>query len=92
MFRDLSALIKAGRNRTSAIRAIRQIPKQDWQKDQARPLVDNLTAYLTEIPARYRTGAVAMDALGSCQGTRGAVADRSSSSLRGNAWKTWTCG
>ncbi len=64
MFRDLATLIKSGRNRTSAIRAIRQIPKEDWQKDQARPLVDNLTAYLTEIPARYRTGAVAMDALG----------------------------
>ncbi len=64
MFLDLATLIKSGRNRTSAIRAIRRIPKQDWQKDQARPLVDNLTAYLTEIPARYRTGAVAMDALG----------------------------
>jgi putative heme-binding domain-containing protein len=62
-FVDLVKLIQAGRNRTSAIAAIRQIPKQHWRKDQVRPLVDNLLAYLSDIPASSRTGSPAVEAI-----------------------------
>ncbi len=62
-FLDLTRLIKAGRNRTSAILAIRQIPKQAWKQEQARPLVDNLVEYLSNIPASNRTAPAAIEAL-----------------------------
>ncbi len=62
-FLDLTRLIKAGRNRTSAILAIRQIPQQHWKKEQARPLVDNLVEYLSNMPASSRTGSTAAEAL-----------------------------
>ncbi len=55
--------IKSGRNRSSAISAIRQVPKQHWQKEQVRPLVDNLVAYVSDIPASGRTGPSALEAI-----------------------------
>ncbi|MAG92417.1 MAG: dehydrogenase [Planctomycetaceae bacterium] len=61
--RDLASLIKAGRHRASAIKALRTVPPQQWPEKQVRPLVDNLVGYLTEIPARYRTGGPALDAV-----------------------------
>ncbi len=61
-FNDLARLIKAGRNRTSAIRAISAIPQQHWAANQLHPVADNLVAYLSEIPAKYRTGPAATGA------------------------------
>jgi putative heme-binding domain-containing protein len=61
-FNDLARLIKAGRSRTSAIRAISAIPQNHWAKNQLEPLADNLVAYLSEIPAKYRTGPAATSA------------------------------
>ncbi len=66
-FRDLAAVIKAGKNRTTAIRAIQVIPEQHWDAKQIRPLADNLVAYLSEIPAKFRTSAPAVDATKLCQ-------------------------
>ncbi len=62
-FRDLAKLLVAGRNRDSAIRAMGLIPKQAWQKNLARSLVDNLTAYVSGIPASLRTGPSAVEAI-----------------------------
>ncbi len=60
---NLAALIKAGRNRTSAIQAMRKIDSQHWPAPQARAVVDNLIAYVSNIPAKYRTGTAAVDAM-----------------------------
>ena len=62
-FQDLASLVKAGRHRTSAIRALRSIPSQHSAQNELRPLADNLVAYLSEMPARYRTGPSATDAM-----------------------------
>jgi len=61
-FIDLTSLVKAGRHRASAIRVLRGIPQKYWPQKEVRPLVDNLVEFLSEIPARFRTGAPAMDA------------------------------
>ncbi len=62
-FRDLARLIASGRNRTSAILALRSVPRDHWQKDLARPLVDNLVEYLSAMPASSRTGSAGTEAL-----------------------------
>ncbi len=61
--RDLTALVKSGNHRASAIQTLRTIPVERWPREVIRPLVDNLIGYLSEIPAQYRTGAPAMDAI-----------------------------
>ncbi len=60
---DLAALVKAGRSRPAAIRALRQVPVDAWPTSQVRPLVDNLIGYLSSIPAQYRTGGDALEAV-----------------------------
>ena len=62
-FTALSSLIAAGRNRPTAIAAMRGIPPEALAQRQVRPLVDNLVGYLSDIPARYRTSGPAMDAV-----------------------------
>jgi len=62
-FRDLARLLQLGRHRTSAIRAIQEIPSEHWPQRLARTLVDNLMAYVSEIPASRRTTAAALDAM-----------------------------
>ena len=60
--RSLAALVKAGRNRTSAISVLRTIDVAKWPEDEIGSVVDNLVGYLSEIPAKYRTGAPAVSA------------------------------
>ncbi len=62
-FTDLTALVKSGLNRPAAIRTLRGIAAENWPGKEIRPLVDNLVGYLSEMPARYRTGAAATDAI-----------------------------
>jgi putative heme-binding domain-containing protein len=61
--RDLARLIKAGKHRAAAIRVLRQIPIDRWPQQEVRPIVENLVAYLTEIPVKNRTGPAASTAL-----------------------------
>ncbi len=62
-FQSLAALIAQGKSRASAVEAIRQIPDSAWSESQLRPLADNLVGYLSEMPARLRTGAAATGAI-----------------------------
>lgn len=55
--------LKAGRQRTSSINALSLIPSDKWPKQQLQPLADNLIAYLTELPAAYRTSDNATQAI-----------------------------
>jgi putative heme-binding domain-containing protein len=57
--RDLSSIVRTGRNRSSAIRILRTVPPKQWPKKEVRPMVDALVAYLSQVPAKYRTGAEA---------------------------------
>ncbi len=60
---SLAKLVKQGRNRPSAIRALRNIPIENWPDIQIRPMLDNLVGYLSNMPAQSRTGGPAMDAI-----------------------------
>ncbi len=62
-FRDLAALVKSGRSRASAIRALKTLNTKDWSRTEVRPLIDSLVAYLSRTPARYRNGPTATDAV-----------------------------
>lgn len=63
LFNDLANLMKAGRNRAAAVSVLTSIPKQHWQTERIPTLVDNVVGYLSEIPARHRTGASATEAM-----------------------------
>ncbi len=62
-FAALSTLIAQGKHRPSAISALRSIPADAWTAAKVQPLVDNVIGYLSEMPARSRTGAAATDAI-----------------------------
>jgi len=65
---DLAALVKAGRNRPAAIRALRGVPVKNWSANEIGPLVDNLVGYLSGMPARFRTRPPATDAIALARG------------------------
>ena len=62
-FTALARFVRDGVDRDAAIRALQQIPAAYWPKEEARPLVDSLVAYVREIPARERTSPEALGAL-----------------------------
>lgn len=62
-FNSLASLIAQGKSRASAVAAIRAIAAEAWTESQIRPLADNLIGYLSEMPARLRTGAAANEAI-----------------------------
>ena len=55
-FEALSSLIAQGKSREAAVEALREISADDWPDSQLRPLADNLVGFLSEMPARLRTG------------------------------------
>jgi putative heme-binding domain-containing protein len=62
-FKDLAAMVRAGRARSSAVGVLKGIAKQHWDTKEVRPLVDSLVAYLSQMPAKYRTTPAAGDAI-----------------------------
>ncbi|MBI3837203.1 MAG: HEAT repeat domain-containing protein [Planctomycetia bacterium] len=62
-FSSLAKFVGDDRNRTAAIRALQRIPRADWPKEQARPLLDSVVAYVGKISTQQRTTPEALDAL-----------------------------
>ncbi len=62
-FKDWSSLIRSGKYRISAIRALQSLPPETWSSDEIARLAESLATYITEIPAKYRTGKIALDAM-----------------------------
>ncbi|NIP86612.1 MAG: hypothetical protein GTO03_14025, partial [Planctomycetales bacterium] len=62
-FQDLVRLMKAGRYRSSAIRALREIPASHWVESECPALADYVVAYLGELPTALRTSPAALDAV-----------------------------
>lgn len=62
-FAALSGLIRAGTERIVAVRALLQLPRSVWQKEQAGPVAQSLVDYATEVPADQRTEADFLDAV-----------------------------
>ncbi|MCA9268098.1 MAG: c-type cytochrome, partial [Planctomycetales bacterium] len=61
-FADLAAMVRGGRGRDTAVSVLRGIDRKHWSQKEVLPLVDSLVAYLTQIPAKYRTGSSAVEA------------------------------
>ncbi|MEZ6129958.1 MAG: PA14 domain-containing protein [Planctomycetaceae bacterium] len=62
LFNDLADLMKAGKHRTTAISVLANIPEQHWSAERIPGLVDNVIGYLSAIPAKFRTGGMAVTA------------------------------
>jgi putative heme-binding domain-containing protein len=62
-FQTLAKYLNDDANRLPAIRALQRIPKQYWPKEDARPTVEVVLAYIRKIPTKERTGPDALDAL-----------------------------
>lgn len=63
LFNDLANLMKAGRHRSSAISVLSKMPVKFRNADRISGLVDNTIGYLSEMPARLRTGGHALDSM-----------------------------
>jgi putative heme-binding domain-containing protein len=61
-FKSLARFIKDDADRAPAVQALLRIPATDWPKDQAKPLLDALLAYIKKVPAAERTTPAALDA------------------------------
>ncbi|MFM8222766.1 MAG: PA14 domain-containing protein, partial [Planctomycetaceae bacterium] len=62
-FRDLAALVKGGRSRAAAIGVLKGIAAEHYAAKEVPGLVDNVVAYLSAIPARFRTAGPAVEAV-----------------------------
>jgi putative heme-binding domain-containing protein len=62
-FNDLAALAQSGKSRTAAVSALLAIPADRWPKQAVRPLAEGLAAQISKIPAKYRTGRSALEAM-----------------------------
>jgi putative heme-binding domain-containing protein len=62
-FARLARFAREGTDRDAAVRALGRIPPAHWPLAEAGPLLESLLGYLRSIPAKERTGAVALDAI-----------------------------
>jgi putative heme-binding domain-containing protein len=62
-FELLAPLVSVDRDRAAAISALKRIARSDWPKEQARPLLEAVVAYLAATPVDERTTPAALDAM-----------------------------
>jgi putative heme-binding domain-containing protein len=62
-FNAMAPFVKEDADRAAAVRALERIPSQYWPKEQAKPVLDDVLAYVRKIPAAERTSPEALDAL-----------------------------
>src|SRR5262249_6676310 len=62
-FGSLARFVSDEQLRAAAIRGLKRIPRADWPKEQARPLLDSVVSYVGKLPAEARTAPDALAAL-----------------------------
>ncbi len=62
-FTALAKFVADERDRHAAVQALLRIPTAHWPKEQARPLLDGLVAYVRKVPAAERTTPGVVDTL-----------------------------
>ena len=50
----LPKFVKDDRDRPAAVQALQRIPANHWPKEEARPLLDSLLAYIRKLPTQER--------------------------------------
>jgi putative heme-binding domain-containing protein len=63
VFTTLAGFVRAGKDRDAAVRALRRIPKNQWPKNELRPLLAALIAFAAKLPAEQRAEPAVLDAL-----------------------------
>jgi len=59
----LASFFREGVDRDAAVGALRRLRRGAWPKEQVRPMVDNILAYVSQVPAGDRTSPGVVDAL-----------------------------
>jgi len=62
-FKALTPFVKEAADRQAAIKAMQRIPVRYWPKEEAKPLLDSLLAYVRKVPVKERTEPAVVDAL-----------------------------
>jgi putative heme-binding domain-containing protein len=62
-FKALARFVREDSDRHAAVVALLRIPSTHWPKEEAKPLLDNLLAYVRMVPIKERTGAEVLDAM-----------------------------
>ncbi len=62
-FNAIAKLAATDADRAAAITALRRIPTKFWPKEESRPLLDSLLAYVKKVPPADRTAPAVLDAL-----------------------------
>ena len=62
-FRSLAPFVGVAGDRATAVRALGSLPRADWPKDEARPILESVVKYLASVPVSERTNREAVDAL-----------------------------
>ena len=61
-FKAIAKLAATDADRSAAITALHRIPTKFWPKDETRPLLDSLLAYVKKVPPADRTAPAVLDA------------------------------
>jgi putative heme-binding domain-containing protein len=62
-FKSLAPFVRNAADRAAALQALQRIPVRYWPKDEARPLLKELLAYVRKVPVRERTEPAVLDAM-----------------------------
>jgi hypothetical protein len=62
-FKTLAQFVREGIDRHAAIQALGRIPTTMWPKEEIPPLLDNILAFIRDLPNQERTSPTALDAL-----------------------------
>jgi putative heme-binding domain-containing protein len=62
-FKTLARFVRDDADRDAAMQALQRIPVTHWPKDEAKPLLDSLLAYIRKVPTQERTSPVVLDAM-----------------------------
>ncbi|MGL4550169.1 MAG: discoidin domain-containing protein, partial [Gemmataceae bacterium] len=68
---SLVKFLKDDQDRPAAVQALQRIPARLWPADQAKPVLDELMAYVRKVPAKDRTGDTPQEALQLCDALAG---------------------
>jgi putative heme-binding domain-containing protein len=62
-FQTLTRFVRTNVDRVAAIRALQRVPRTEWPKEEATPLLDVILPYVRQLPAADRTSSAAVDLL-----------------------------
>src|SRR5262249_14940778 len=62
-FKAIARFVRSDTDRQAAIQALLRIPAAHWPKEDAKPVLGDLLAYIRKVPAQERTAPAVLDAM-----------------------------